>query len=509
MTTRAPAFSLVSISTACGGPHLQDESALSCWLGELQAGMTAAHRQAGVHGLLVFAQGQFVQWLQGPEAAVRELMHQAGQDSWREQVQTLFCGADRMLLDEWSLLLVLRGDRGGRLDRVLQGLRGGQLPDAGEQTPAAIFRGLVHPPALQDGSQRLVGVIGQTGLWSGALLSHVSGKWKAPLHRTRLQGPAGLEREALSEYTEHPHPRHGSVRVVHYAGSAVAIPWLERTPERYDVVVLFYSSPSVEAALAFTATVVQRLGNDNASTRLVCLFGRLAGPCLAAVERWLVQQQRAASLLTLPLADSDAVWQAVEQALGEARAPAPAPAPTPAPAAAAPARPRPAAPAPLSAPAPAPTSPPAQARSGRPGLALASGGHDWLSQLLDIEGVGAVALAPTRERDVEPVLLLTGQVEADAAQRRRVLGEIACELGVQARLAPPQSPPQPTQVLTRYADRVGLSRALPDEHRSVLYVSTIPGYCNEALLLRGIELCVASTPPRLFERTPGAAAGRG
>ncbi|RYY92403.1 MAG: BLUF domain-containing protein, partial [Comamonadaceae bacterium] len=282
-------YSAVYVSEVVPQALGRDPEALQAALAALQATSDANNRRNNVRGLLVCGQDHFLQWLQGEEALVRALLERIATDPRHRAMQVVHAGPCDAELDAGSTTLLSRAATDPQVDEVLRNLRGGRLPAAPPGpggVPAAIVRRLVKPGPPDGGRQR-VGLFGQNGVWSGALMAHLEAKWASPLSRTRLLGSLGLERAALIEHLDHHDPEHGALTVVNYSSDLLSASWMQGCVAPLGVAALVFSGTTEDGVAGFARQVLAQLGPPHARARLVCLFGRTAARFLPAVQEVL------------------------------------------------------------------------------------------------------------------------------------------------------------------------------------------------------------------------------
>jgi hypothetical protein len=447
-------WSAVYVSEVVPGALGGDAESVRAGLVALQAQAAAANRAAGLRGLLVCGESFFLQWLEGQEDAVRGLLARIATDKRHRRMQMLYSGPGEHMLDEWSMALLARPSADPQVAGAVEALRRGELPaDGPGGVPAAIMRKLVKPGPEVVARPR-VGLFGQSGVWSGALVAHLQARWETPLQRTRLLGSLGFEREALIEWLVHDDVEHGPLSVVNYSGELLAAPWMQGCIAPLGVGALFASGTTEEGVLGFARQVLEQLGAANAGTPLVAFLGRTATRFQPLLEALFAEHGRQVHWSGIPLADSAAVWKEIARCM-----------PTAAAAAAA----APAAPGAVAVQAPAPTAPAASADGAGPEPA-------WLAPLLQVDGVEAAGLLPHAQ--ATPLLRLRG-AGRDAARH-------AAE--IEAWRGGPHTGHDdelPQHWLVRWQDHLSLFRRLPDG--ALLYVATRPGHTNEPWLRLQVE----------------------
>ena len=271
----------------------------------------------GVRGVLIYVAGYFIQWLEGQESAVRGLMNRIGKDSRHTHCQVVYEGNGPKKLNEWSMSLATRADKDNAIPLMIDLLRKGQLPepDTGS-VPADIFQGLLSPRDLSftlfNQKHCQVALVGQTGLWSAAVITYLADLWKVPVQRTRLVGSEGFERESLLEYIDSVHPVLGPIRVMNFSGNVLQLPWIRSMLEKVNIHALFYSVNQLDAALEFTEYAVHQLRANNKSSAMMGLFGRTAQPLMVPVESWFKDKDMRVECVTMSLADVAIVWKTIE-----------------------------------------------------------------------------------------------------------------------------------------------------------------------------------------------------
>ena len=320
------AFSLVYISDI--SPALQaDAETQRIALQDIGNAARKHNPVAGVRGVLLYAAGFFIQWLEGDEAAVTDLMQRIVKDPRHTHVQVVFAGDSPQMLTEWSMSMASRADKNDTFRQLLATLRSGQVPkQITGSTPADIFQGLLVPqqlPHTQPHQQSCqVALVGQTGLWSAAVITYLSTLWQVPLQRTRLVGNDGFEREALLEYIDAVHPRLGPIRVVNFSGHVLKLGWVNSLLNKFDVHALFYSVNQLDSAIDFSEIAINSAGSSAKKSAKVSLFGRTAQPMMAPVAAWFDAKGIATDCVSTSLADVTSVWQSIEALIVKVVAPA-------------------------------------------------------------------------------------------------------------------------------------------------------------------------------------------
>ena len=313
-----PTFSLVYVSQATAEFAPVNEERQKKALTGINGPSAANNRRLNVRGILLLAAGHFVQWLEGDEGVVRKLMATIAKDARHTDVQVIYTGFRRIMLTEWSTSLVARADLDNSMLAQVKTLRAGARPRSAGSVPAGMVLSIICPSAelgTPESRRRRIALLGQSGIWSAALLEHLSKQFKAPIAHTRLLGNAGFERRAILDYLDIEHPRLGPLRLLSPSGDVESVSWMTGIKEKLTACVLFYSQNSPDAIPGFTTTAHDHFGATNQSIPFLCLFGRTAAPLVEPVLEWFAIKGRQAFVERITLADSDAVWRAVQELL--------------------------------------------------------------------------------------------------------------------------------------------------------------------------------------------------
>ncbi len=473
-------WSAVYVSEVAPGALGTDPDAVRAALVALQAQSAASNRAAGLRGLLVCGESFFLQWIEGSEAAVRGLLARIAADRRHCRMQMLHSGPGEHMLHDWSMALLARPAADPQVAEAIAALRRGELPaDGPGGVPAAIVRRLVKPGPEAVARPR-VGLFGQSGVWSGALVAHLQARWGVPLQRTRLLGSLGFEREALIEWLVHDDPAHGPLSVVNYSGELLAAPWMQGCIAPLGVGALFASGTTEDGVLAYARQVLDQLGTANATTPLVGFLGRTAARFQPALDALFAERGRQMHWSAVPLADSTGVWKEIVGWMPAAPVPAPRAAravekATTAEKAEKAEKVEKVEKVEKAGPVPAPSAPPVARLPADP-PAPEGPGPAWLEPLLRLDGVEAAGLLP--DAGARPVLRWRG-ASGEAARHAAELEawRAGPRTGVQGE--------QPQQWLVRWPDRLSLFRRLPDG--ALLYVATRAGHTNEPWLRLEVE----------------------
>lgn len=198
---------------------------------------------AGVHTALAHQSGWFLQWKEGPEDAVRQIMERVLSDPRHHGARVLHRSqGPRLLPGVWTMSIVQCQDSAAefqaRVDQVesvrMQGL---------QYAPATVWRMLSTPlrHACADRQDepsvfRRVLVCSAGASESFALVQHLAHWGRQPIVRRRFAGPQTLD--VGSDYTDLPAP-HGAVRVVAMARNGLNLGLTRALLADYSLIVLW------------------------------------------------------------------------------------------------------------------------------------------------------------------------------------------------------------------------------------------------------------------------------
>ncbi len=511
------AFSLIYVSKQTARDT--HEAATRGMLVSIQKTAQAHNSQKSIRGVLLFAAGHFMQWLEGAEASVRALMARIATDPRHEDIQVIYTGTGPAQLSQWSMSLVVRADAQTTVLRQLQLLRAGELPRTRNASmPAAIVASLVKPLERigRERSRRKILLYGQTGVWPAALLSSLSASWKRPTAHTRLVGSHGLAREAVVEYLDYTHPNLGRLRLVNFLGDVAGMPWLAEVRGKLAASVLFYSVNSPEAVTVFSETALAQMGPTNRFSPVLCLFGRTAAPLMDPVQDWFTTQGRPVSAARMSLTDSQGVWTAIEALLSASQSHSTEFAPTgwkPSSAASTvTVLPRPMPDVELSFDLDEGPTPPASvaepsASDAAPLPSITESGKQWLAALLELDAVQAVGAQCGLNG---PQSTIVGHFKGLSTEQKQAQGEtfkawLTSEAAIHLQLAANLSAPDvqnvlpgSQQMLTRFAKSFCVSCTVPGPQVTTVLVQFASGYVNQGMAQSQLNACLRQLQGPLF-----------
>ena len=552
-------FSVVYVSRAIVAEATPGDDGTRELLADIQSHSRPRNATLGLRGVLLLVAGHFLQWLEGPQAVVLELMEKISKDSRHVEFQTLYTGFDTPVLSDWSMSLVTRAEAQDTLVRQISLLRAGNRPRIRSGSmPAAILRSIIKPsePVGQERGRKRILLIGQAGVWPAALMASLASTWGMQIVHTRVVGSLGPDRHAIVEYLDYDHPSLGRLRLVNRLGDLQNNAWLTQAQGKLAATVLFYSVNTPEALSIFSEQALSEIGENNRFAALMCLFGRTATPLVEPVQDWFASQGRQVTAQRLSLADAQGIWAAIEQLLAQAQttdflasdwqpSAGQATARDIATRQAAdmllnfepsliepPAQP-PAQPLTLTAPvfgAPAPVDrvvdesadvtveEVAVTPTAVPLLALTAFGHQWLSSLLEIEAARAVGVA---QETGGPLATLIGYADGDSADFKQQFAStfnawLASETAIHARLARTHNendngrkphvpaddePAAPQQILTRYSDHfcISVTVPVPAATLAVVLIQFADDYVSQGIAQSALQAALRQVRKPLFE----------
>ncbi len=516
-------FSLVYVSRAA--PHeahaaaAGQDAATQSLLERIQKTAQANNSQQNIRGVLLYAAGHFMQWLEGTEASVRTLMARIATDPRHQDIQVIYTGNGPAQLSQWSMSMVVRADAQATVLRQVQLLREGKLPRTRNATvPASVVTSLVKPSEGigRERSRRKVLLYGQTGLWPAALLSSLSATWKSPTAHTRLVSDQGLAREAVVEYLDYTHPTLGRLRLMNVLGDVAGMPWLAQVRGKLAASVLFYSVNTPQALTEFSQSALAQMGPDNRFSPVLCLFGRTAAPLMDPVQDWFATQGRPVSTARLSLTDSQGVWTAIEELLNASQSHSTEFAPTgwkPSSAASTvTVLPRPMPDVDLSFDLDDAATPDAvlavrSASDTTPAVTITDAGKEWLAALLELDAVQAVGAQCGLNG---PQSTIVGHFKGLSTEQRQAQGEtfkawLTSEAAIHLQLAASLSAPDrqheapgSQQMLTRWAKSFCVSCTVPGPQITTVLVQFASGYINQGMAQSQLNACLRQLQVPLF-----------
>lgn len=298
----------------------------------------------GITGLLLTANGHYLQVLEGPRGAVDALFERIQKDARHGGVSLLLrTRCDAPIFPVWSMGLVERSEPESVTAERMLALRQRLSEDAAVSV-ADFFRLVLVPSTstlvpqspLSGSNARTearrepvsrVAFASPTAMWSAAVLQHVASRSMLRLGRTSVTDPAGPVGRTLIEYLDVDAPGIGPLRALSLIGDAAACAPLSLLVERLSLFVFMLTPsdlaqfvPYVRAWLALPQVLSSR-------PKVLILAGLPSERVQFAVDAVRASTELAVTSARVKLSDAGAVWKAVQAALPDASAkqqPAPA-----------------------------------------------------------------------------------------------------------------------------------------------------------------------------------------
>lgn len=309
-------FSLVYLSRCSAGLLAADEKQRKKALTAVQTAEGEKARQIGFNGILIVAEGYFIGWMEGDETIIRARATALARSFFHTDIQILYTGYAPTRLDRWTMALVARTGGQSSLATQIAVLESGKVPNTQGSVPASMLRSIVEPEVIRrQHSMRRIGMLGQTGIWSSALVSHLADSWGVPVVHARISSGAGFAREGIIDYLNAEHPVLGHIRLLNLAGDVSSMAWTRGIEEKMTACVLFYSVGDPDIAKVFTERCLHHLQPYGRFIPVLSLFGRAAADLAASVEDLFAAAGRDVRVDQLSLADSPAVWLTIVDSL--------------------------------------------------------------------------------------------------------------------------------------------------------------------------------------------------
>ena len=284
------------------------------WLPELERNARARNDAAQIRGVLAYCRGWFLQWLEGPAAAVVETMGRIAVDKRHRDVQVIYeASGPQQLNSPWSLIRVARVDDAETLDARVRSLATALPGDSVE--PQDFVRAFTMPYGRQGlddiASQRPVVVTGANMIWASAVVSQAAHVSRVELARTRLQSPDLRDTDGLVEYLT----TTDGLTVIAIASSTMPGGYLEGIYHRAKLIVFLIRSSDINHKIELLRGLMTI--HTVAEHRPTFLFAFST----AAASHKHEFLQVADSLrvpyteITVPLADSAMLWRTIQERL--------------------------------------------------------------------------------------------------------------------------------------------------------------------------------------------------
>lgn len=261
-------FSLVYLSRCSASILAADEEQRKKALTAVQTAEGEKARQTGFNGILIVAEGFFIGWMEGDEALIKARASALARSLFHTDIQVLYTGNAPTRLDRWTMALVARTDAQSSLTTQIAVLQSGKVPNTKGSVAASVLRSILEPEVIRrKHSMSRIGLLGQTGIWSSALISHLSGSWGVRVAHTRINSGAGFVREGIIDYLNAEHPVLRHIRLLNLAGDVSSMSWMSGVEEKMTGCVLFYSVGDPDAANCLPSVVCATFSPMAASFR--------------------------------------------------------------------------------------------------------------------------------------------------------------------------------------------------------------------------------------------------
>lgn len=286
----------------------------------------------GITGLLLAANGHYLQVLEGPRVAVEALFERIQKDTRHEDLSILLnCGIEAAIFPVWSMGLVERSEPENVTAERVRALRLRLAEDAGV-SPADFFRLMLAPSNIpfvprtppNDTGVRApprrepiysVAFASRTGMWSAAVLQHVAAKSMLRLGRTLVTNLAGPARRTLIEYLDTDLPDSVPLRALSLQGEVSDCAPLALLVERMSLLVFMLTPSEFEQFVPYARAWLALPQVLACRPKVLVLAGLPAErlrPVLDDLGRHTGLEITSANL---KLSDAAAVWNAVQFAL--------------------------------------------------------------------------------------------------------------------------------------------------------------------------------------------------
>ena len=516
-TGSSSAFSLVFVSRWPDELVALNAMLRKSTLAKIATVVQAEVDRCGVHGVVLCSDGDFIGWIEGAEPTVRAFSVQLPEWLRTDAPQVIHTETgEEALLTGWTLAMVARSDGARSVAQLLARLRAGKVPRMRRNLAATILRHVIEPPSdtARAARPRRIALIGQSGMWTSALMAHLTGAYEQPVNKSRLTGGPSMAAEGVIEYLDFDHPALGPVQMVNFSGDLASMAWLEHIEEKMSACVLFFSISNLSELANFTNVAMKLMGNFGRFKPVVCLFGRTASALMDPVQDWLAGMGRVATATQMSLADANGVWQVIQGSTGEGSS-------TRFDAGTFIASVPPAVEVTTVEPVIAPMiefhlsglcvvhetstgvshEPSGQEPTRLPKLTPI--GREWLASLLEIGGVcGVGAQCVASSSAVEILAHAPGMTNVDVKQlemafRGQLKTETEAHLLLNRMYGVPSSG-HGQQMLTRWSDHFCLSVMVPAASPTVVVLEFSNDFVNQSMAMAGLAACLRQLPTEIF-----------
>lgn len=308
-----------------------DGPATAADLRDIRSAAAEFNQAHGISGLLIVANGHFLQVLEGPQAATDKLFERISQDTRHRDVALLSrIEIHARSFGTWSMGLVERVEA-----EALTIARFALLRDRLARDPevdAADFCRLLLAPSVNKARSLRVptrlhrepvptaAFVSPSGLWSAAMLQHVSSTTMRRTGRTSVFDPDDPARRTLIEYIDVEQRGTGPLRVLSLAVEPAAFGSVAPLMEQLSLLVFTMASSDVEAFTSYVGSWLNVPQVLAAAPRVLVLAGLPKDRCGQMLETLAAGTTLTIDFACVRLSDSAAVWAAAQKPLEGLRA---------------------------------------------------------------------------------------------------------------------------------------------------------------------------------------------
>ena len=307
--------------------------------------------QCGISGLLIVANGHFLQVLEGPRGAVDALYERILRDSRHHDITLLsIASVVSKSFAQWSMGQIERTEpesvTAARLEVVRQRLAKDPAVDSADFFRLILAPSVNAPPALPtppaSGAQAparprsntiaSVAFASLTGMWGAAVVQHVSGHAMVRTGRTTVIDPADPAQRSLIEYVDIDPPEIGPMRALSLTADPAAFAPMAPLMERLSLIVFMLASSDINGFVAHVQSWLALPQVMNSGPEVLVLAGLPAERVLPLIEEIRATSPLKVSFANVKLSDAAAVWKTAQKQLrAQVQVPRAAPAESPRP----------------------------------------------------------------------------------------------------------------------------------------------------------------------------------
>jgi hypothetical protein len=289
----------------------------------IQAQARANNAAHGIHGALVYIGGFFIQWLEGPQAALATLRERLKLDPRHSDFyELLFAPQPPVLVDSWILSVAKRTEPYEELKSRARLLVARSRK--GHWTACDLMRRMLKPADVTqtiDGNtfrHSRVCVLASNPIWPSALMRHIADIAQLPrISRTWFSLPATPDEAALCEYVDVPQLQGASMRISCMSGWLAQSPLFELFNQEVQVLALLFRTGSAAATLEYAKSILDTRSMQATRPALIGVFSPKADAVAGIFQDYAREQGYASSVVFSHLAEPTAVWEAIRKAANQ------------------------------------------------------------------------------------------------------------------------------------------------------------------------------------------------